>query len=62
MTEKGRGFVAPMAEGTISNAAVEEWENRIGAKLRISQIFNKTVSYEAIYSTKQSLMRRSGIM
>lgn len=48
MTEKGRDFVAPMAEGTISSAALEDWENRIGAKLRISQVFNKTVSYEAI--------------
>ncbi len=48
MTGKARDFVAPMSEGTITNEALEEWEKRLGVKLRIGNLFNQTVSYEAI--------------
>ncbi len=48
MAEGVREFVAPMAEGTISNEALGDWESRVGAKLRIGNLFNQTVSYEAI--------------
>ena len=48
MAEKAREHVAAMAEGIISNEALDEWKNRIGAGLRIGNIFNQTVSYEAI--------------
>ena len=48
MAEKAREHVAVMAEGIISNEALDEWKNRIGAGLRIGNIFNQTVSYEAI--------------
>ena len=48
MPEKAREHVAAMAEGIISNEALDEWKNRIGAGLRIGNIFNQTVSYEAI--------------
>ncbi len=37
-----------MAEGVISNEALEEWKGRIGLKFRIGNIFNRLASYEAI--------------
>ena len=37
-----------LAEGKISNKALTEWEDRIGLDLRIGNIFNRTVSFEAI--------------
>jgi len=43
MEEKG-----VLAEGVITDEALREWEDRIGLDLRISNIFNRTVSYEAI--------------
>lgn len=39
---------AKLSEGVITSEALAEWENRIGAKLRIGNIFNQNVSYEAI--------------
>ena len=39
---------AKMAEGFITNEALEEWKERIGVKLRIGNIFNQYVSKEAI--------------
>jgi acyl dehydratase len=43
MTEK-----VVMAEGKITDEALREWEDRIGLNLRISHVFNRTVSHEAI--------------
>ena len=40
--------VAKVSEGSITPEALEQWRDRIGTKLRISQVFNKYVSYEAI--------------
>ena len=48
MAEKAQDFIAPMAEGTISNEALEDWEKRVGASLRIGNLYNQNVSYEAI--------------
>lgn len=39
---------AEMAEATINDEDLKKWEDRIGLQLRISQIFNKLASYEAI--------------
>ena len=39
---------AKMAEGFITNEALEAWKERIGVKLRIGNIFNQYVSKEAI--------------
>jgi len=39
---------AKLPEGVLTNEALEEWKERVGLKLRISAIFNQTVSYEAI--------------
>lgn len=43
MTEK-----VVMAEGKITDEALREWEDRIGLNLRISHVFNRAVSHEAI--------------
>jgi acyl dehydratase len=45
--EKQKATVG-MAEAIINDEDLKEWEDRIGLRLRISQIFNKTASYEAI--------------
>lgn len=37
-----------MAEATLTDEWVTEWQKRIGLDLRIGNIFNQTVSYEAI--------------
>ncbi len=37
-----------MAEGIITSEALENWRDRVGLKLRIGNIFNQTVSYEAL--------------
>jgi len=37
-----------LSEGKISPQALEEWRDRIGARLRIGNIFNRYVSFEAI--------------
>jgi acyl dehydratase len=48
MAEKTGQGIAPMAESIITNEALEDWENRIGLSLHLGNIFNRTVSYEAI--------------
>ena len=40
--------IAQMSEGTITNEGLEDWNERIGASLRIGNTFNQFVSYEAI--------------
>ncbi len=40
--------VAKVAEGVLSNEALTEWEKRIGLELRVNNIYNETVSFEAI--------------
>lgn len=39
---------AKLSEGNITSEALAEWEKRIGVELRIGNIFNENVSYEAI--------------
>jgi acyl dehydratase len=46
--KKSKSEIAQMSEGIISSEALEEWESRIGVQLRIGNLFNQTVSYEAI--------------
>lgn len=48
MAEKQEGTEAQLAESALTDERVTEWEDRIGLDLRVSSIFNSTVSYEAI--------------
>lgn len=48
MAEKQEGAEAKLAESALTDERVTEWEDRIGLDLRVSSIFNSTVSYEAI--------------
>ena len=48
MADEGENSTAQMSEGTITNDALEEWNKRIGTSLRIGNIFNQFVTYEAI--------------
>lgn len=43
---KGEKGVLPEAE--LTNELLEEYKNRVGLNLRVSNVFNQTVSYEAI--------------
>jgi acyl dehydratase len=47
MAEKPKK-VAQLAEATITSEDLEKWEKRIGLNLRIGNLFNQTVSFEAI--------------
>src|SRR4030042_1751326 len=46
--KKSKSEIAQMSEGIISSEALEEWESSTGVQLRIGNLFNQTVSYEAI--------------
>jgi len=46
--EKIEKQVAQLSEGTLTDEWVTEWEDRIGVDLRVSNVFNQNVSYEAI--------------
>jgi len=48
MTEKRKETSAQLAEATLTDEWVTQWEDRIGLNLRVGNVFNKTVSYEAI--------------
>lgn len=48
MTEKKKDAAANLAEATLSDVWVTEWEDRIGLDLRVGNIFNQHASYEAI--------------
>ena len=45
MTEKTE---TKMAEATLTDEWVSDWKKRIGLELRVGNVFNQTVSYEAI--------------
>lgn len=40
--------IAEVAEGVIDNKALTDWEQRLGLELRVSNVFNRNASYEAI--------------
>ncbi len=48
MTEKNTEEFAKVAEAILNNESLTEWEKRIGLGLRISQVYNQTVSPESI--------------
>ena len=48
MKEETNNQIVQMSEAAITNEALQEWNKRIGASLRIGNIFNQFVSYEAI--------------
>ena len=48
MSEKKDGLAADLAEATLTDEWVTEWEQRIGLDLRVGNIFNQNVSFEAI--------------
>ena len=48
MAKKSEAEAAQLAEGALTDETLTDWENRIGLELRIGNVFNQTVSYEAI--------------
>lgn len=48
MTDNTDIQVADVAEGTIDDNTLAEWEKRVGLELRIGNIWNQNASYEAI--------------
>jgi len=48
MSEKGVEAAAQLAEATLTDAWITEWEDRIGLDLRVSNVFNRNASFEAI--------------
>jgi len=47
MSEKEK-LAAQLAEATLTNEWITEWEDRIGLDLRVGNVFNQHASYEAI--------------
>ena len=48
MGDKGEEAAASLAEATLTDAWITEWEDRIGLDLRVGNVFNKNASFEAI--------------
>lgn len=48
MMENGPDRAAELAEATLTDDWVTEWEGRIGLDLRVGNVFNENASYEAI--------------
>ncbi|MFC1966838.1 MaoC family dehydratase N-terminal domain-containing protein [Chloroflexota bacterium] len=48
MTKESDLEVAHIAEAVLDDATLTEWGKRLGLELRVSNVFNQTVSYEAI--------------
>ena len=48
MAEKKNEEIAQLAEATLTDEWITEWEDRIGLELRVSNVFNSNASYEAI--------------
>jgi hypothetical protein len=48
MAEKREEQAAQLAEATLTDEWVSEWEERIGLELRVTNVFNQNASYEAI--------------
>ena len=48
MAEKSEVEAAQLAEGILDDNSLTDWEKRIGLELRVGNVFNQTVSYEAI--------------
>lgn len=48
MAEEEQETEARMAEATLDDEWITEWEDRIGLNLRVGNVFNQTVSLEAI--------------
>ena len=48
MAEKREEQAAQLAEATLTDEWVSEWEQRIGLELRVTNVFNQNASYEAI--------------
>ena len=48
MAEAEKIAEAKVAEGTLTNEWVTEWEDRIGLNLRVGNVFNQNTSFEAI--------------
>jgi len=48
MTENQEQAAAQLSEGTLTDEWITQWEDRIGLNLRVGNIFNQSVSWEAI--------------
>jgi acyl dehydratase len=48
MVEESGVDVAQLAEATLNDKILTDWEKRLGLELRVNNVFNQTVSYESI--------------
>ena len=48
MREKPKTEAAHVAEAVLDDKRLTDWEERLGLELRVTNVFNQTVSYEAI--------------
>jgi hypothetical protein len=48
MPEKQEETAAQLAEATLTDESLSQWEDRIGLELRVGNIFNQNASFEAI--------------
>ena len=48
MTEETNVAAAKVSEAVLDDETLTSWQDRIGVELRVSSVFNQTVSYEAI--------------
>jgi acyl dehydratase len=48
MAENKKEEIAQLAEATLTDEWITEWEDRIGLELRVNNIFNQNASHEAI--------------
>ncbi|MBK5100772.1 MAG: MaoC family dehydratase N-terminal domain-containing protein [Desulfobacteraceae bacterium] len=48
MAENKKEEIAQLAEATLTDEWITEWEDRIGLELRVNNVFNQNASYEAL--------------
>lgn len=48
MVEESEVKVARLAQAILDDSALTDWEERLGLQLRVGNVFNQTVSYEAV--------------
>jgi acyl dehydratase len=48
VSNEGKEVAAQLAEATLTDEWITEWEDRIGLDLRVGNIFNQNASYEAV--------------
>ena len=48
MAQKQEETAAQLAETTLTDEVLSQWEERVGLELRVGNVFNQNASYEAI--------------